>query len=82
VPGIGSFSSRRAMVDPRSARSSSSPSYAAASASYDSGVVTDSTRERASANTMSCPEMSLSVVNWATKSRWLNCRGEHLSRFC
>jgi hypothetical protein len=22
------------------------------------------------------------VVNWDTKSRWLNCLGEHLSRFC
>jgi hypothetical protein len=45
VPGIGSFSSRRAVVDPRSVRSSSSPSCNAASASYNSGAVTESTRE-------------------------------------
>jgi hypothetical protein len=83
VPGIGSFSSRRAVVDHKCVRSSSSPSCAAASASYDGGAVTDSTRERALATTLSCPEMCLmSVVNWTTKSRWLNCRGEHLSRFC
>jgi hypothetical protein len=24
----------------------------------------------------------MSVANWAIKSRWLNCRGEHLSRLC
>jgi hypothetical protein len=76
VPGIGSFSSRRVVVDSRSVRSSSSPSY-------DGGAVTDSTREKVSATTLSCPEMCpMSVMNWATKSRWLNCRGEHLSRFC
>jgi hypothetical protein len=26
--------------------------------------------------------VGMSVVNWAMKSWWLNCRGEHLSRFC
>jgi hypothetical protein len=42
-----------------------------------------STRDRASATTLSCPEICLtSVVNWDMKSWWLNCRGEHLSRFC
>jgi hypothetical protein len=83
VSGIGSFSSRRAVVDPRSVRSSSSPSYDAAIASYDGDALTDSTRERASTTTLSCPEMCLmSVVNWSTKSRWLNYRGEHMSRFC
>jgi hypothetical protein len=56
---------RRAVVDTRSARSSSSPSCDAASASYDGVAVTDSLRERASATTLSCPEMCLmSVVNW------------------
>jgi hypothetical protein len=50
VPGIGSLSSLRAVVVPRSARSSSSASCNAASVSYDGGAVTDSTRERTSAN--------------------------------
>jgi hypothetical protein len=83
VLGTGSFSSRRAVVDPRSVRSSSSLSCDAASASYDGGAVTDSTRERTSATTLSCPDMCLmSAVNWAARSRWLNCRVERLSRFC
>jgi hypothetical protein len=53
VPGIGSFSSLRAVVDPRSARSSSSASCDAPSVSYDGSAVTDSMRERASATTLS-----------------------------
>jgi hypothetical protein len=57
--------------------------FAVASASEDGGAVTNSTRERASATTLFCPEMCLmSVVNWAMKSRWLDFRSEHLSRFC
>jgi hypothetical protein len=83
VLGIGSFSSRRAVVDPRGVRSSSSSSCDAVSAAYSGGAETDSTRYRASAETLTCPEMCLmSVVNWATNSRQLNCRGENLSRFC
>jgi hypothetical protein len=46
------------VVDPRSVRSSLSPSWDASNASYDGGAVTDLTRERASA-TLSCPEMCL-----------------------
>jgi hypothetical protein len=83
VSAIGSFSSRRAVIDARSVRSSSSPSYDVASASYDGGAVTDSTREMSSATAFSCPEMCLmSLLNSETKSRWLNYRGEYLSRFC
>jgi hypothetical protein len=75
VPEIGSFSSRRTVVDPRSVRSSSL-SLIAASASYDGGAVTDSTWERASGTTLPSPEMCrMSVVNWATKSRYLNSSG-------
>jgi hypothetical protein len=63
VPGMGYFSSRRALFAARSVRSSSL-FCAAASASYDAGAVTDSTRERASATTLFCPEMCLmSIVN-------------------
>jgi hypothetical protein len=39
VPGTGSFSSRRAVVDPRSVRSSLSPSCAVASVLYDCWAV-------------------------------------------
>jgi hypothetical protein len=64
VRGIGSFSSPRPVVDARSVRSSSSLSYDAANVLYDGGTVPDSTRERASATMLSCPEMYLmSVVN-------------------
>jgi hypothetical protein len=61
VPGIGTFSSRRAVVDPRSVRSLSLPSCAVTNASYD-GTVTDSARERASVATLFCPEMCLISV--------------------
>jgi hypothetical protein len=62
LPGIDSVSSRKAVINPRSVRSSSSLSCDAAS--VDVGAVTDSTRERASATTLSCPEMCrMSVVN-------------------
>jgi hypothetical protein len=53
VPGIGSFSSLRAVVDPRSAQSSSSASCDGASVSYDGGAVTSSMRERALATMLS-----------------------------
>jgi hypothetical protein len=61
VPGIGSFSSRRVVVDPRSVHTSS-PSCHASNALFDGGGVTDSTRERASATKLSCPEMCLMSV--------------------
>jgi hypothetical protein len=57
VLGIGSFSSRRVVVDPRSVQSLSLPSCDAASALYDGSAVTDSMRERASATTLFCLEM-------------------------
>jgi hypothetical protein len=69
-------------VDFRSDSSSTSCSWEAASSSYENGVETDSTWERASTTTLCCPVICLiSVVNWAMKSRWRNCRGEHLSLF-
>jgi hypothetical protein len=60
VPGIGSFFSRRAVVDPRSVQSSSL-SWDAASVSHDGAAVTDSPQERVSAM-LSCPEMCLMSV--------------------
>jgi hypothetical protein len=82
VPGTWIFSSRRALIPCKRLASSASVACASAKASGETDVQTASTRNRASATMFSCPESWLmSVVNCDMKSRWLNCRGLHLSRF-
>jgi hypothetical protein len=66
------------VFDARSVPSSSLLSSDAARASWDGDAVTDSTRERTLATTLSCPGICrMSVVNWTTKWRRLNYRGQH-----
>jgi hypothetical protein len=70
VSGMGTFSRCSAVVLTRSVCSSSSFSWAAASASCVTGAVIASTRESASATTLSRPEIwRISVVNCEMKSR-------------
>jgi hypothetical protein len=82
VPRTGSFSSRRAVADPRSVRSSLSPSCAVASALYDGGAVTDSTREGVGDDvvlTRNVPDVCRELRH---EVQVVELRGEHLSRLC
>ena len=82
VPETWISSNRRAVVPCKRLMSSKSVACASAKASGQTVVQTAYTQDRVSATTLSCPDMwRMSVVNCGMKSRWLNCRGLHLSRF-
>ena len=69
-PVIWFFSKRRTVASYKRVVSSASVSCAPAKASVENGVQSAFTRDRASASSLSCPEICrISVVNWETKSR-------------
>ena len=81
-PGTGFFSNRSAVCPCKRAASFASFTSSSTKASGETDAQTASTRDRASATTLSCPDICrMSVVNCDMRSRYLNCRGLQLSRF-